>query len=222
METLDEITREIYARFEEDVRRLHAIEPLWQPCTNCSDGYCCKNETVPVMQHEWERIVKFVRSEMPENQKRRLQTNVDRGRPKCPFLMRERCSVYPVRAWTCRIYPYTISQHRANHPGKFIAPFCPAYAQVFGSKEHDLAAYQPEIVQKLTDCPLVEIRIKDNLKFWVIDISFYAAEIWAALPRNDKGVMDGDDMHNWMGVVKYLRDSRRIDHSRFLNLLGLD
>ncbi len=221
MDGLVEKTLDIYARFEKEVGRLHQIEPLWQPCNDCTDGYCCRSETVPVMKHEWERIINFVKTEMPDNQKRRLQTNIEKGKPKCPFLMRERCAVYAVRTWTCRIYPYTISSHRAAHQGEFIVPYCAAYAATFGSRENRLEAYRPQIIQKMEGTNLVKIRIKDSLEFWVIEISAYSAEFAAMLPRNEKGLMDGDDMHNWAGIVKYLRDNRKIDQAKFLELLGL-
>jgi Fe-S-cluster containining protein len=222
VDELLERTLDIYARFENDVQHLHEIETMWKPCTQCTDGYCCKVETVPVMKHEWERIVQFVKTGMPASEKRRLQTNIDKGKPKCPFLMRERCAVYPVRTWTCRIYPYTISTYRIAHKGEFIVPYCAAYAAIFGSKENRLEAYPPQIIEKLEGSNLVKIRIKDKLEFWVIDITAYAEEFAALLPKTEKGVMDGDDMHNWVGVVKYLRDNRQIDQSKFLELLGLD
>jgi Fe-S-cluster containining protein len=222
MDELVERTLDIYARFEIEVRRLHEMEPLWNACQDCQDGYCCKRETVPVMKHEWERIVEFVKSNFSEGQKRRLQTNIEKGKPKCPFLMRERCAVYPARTWTCRIYPYTVSHQRVAHNGEFIAPYCSAYAPLFGSREDCLDAFQYTVRERIENTNLIKIRINDQLEFWVIDITTYAVQFAALLPRNEKGVMDGDDMHNWAGVVKLLRDRRQIDQTKFLELLGLD
>jgi Fe-S-cluster containining protein len=222
MDELIKRTQEIYSEFEKEVQVLHLRETLWHPCTACPDCYCCRHETVPVMTHEWERIVSFVKKEMPARQKRRLESQVDKGKPKCPFLMNERCSVYPARAWTCRIYPYTISNYRIAHASQFIAPYCRAYQTIFNAREGKLEAFPYEVLEKEEQCHLVKIRINSQQEFWVIDITEYAQEFHRLLPQNEEGVLDGDDMHNWVGSIRFLRDTRRIDQSKFLELLGLD
>jgi Fe-S-cluster containining protein len=222
MDELLKRTQEIYTQFEAEVQLLHLKEPLWHSCQACPDGYCCRNEKVPVMKHEWERLIHFVKNEMPANHKRRLESQIDKGKSKCPFLMHDRCMVYPVRAWTCRIYPYTISTHRIAHAGNFIAPYCNAYRGIFSIREGPLESFPYVVLETADDSHLVKIRINDQHEFWVIDITEYALEFYRLLPKDAKGVLDGDDMHNWVGAVRYLRDSRRIDQSKFLELLGLD
>lgn len=225
MDDLSEWLSNLYDRFNSDVQALFEKEPIWKSCSNCPDGHCCQRETVPVMTPEWDNIIKYVKCNFTKLNKLRFEKNVDRGRLPCPFLLHNRCAVYSVRPWSCRIYPYTISFHKSPttiQNGDFFAPYCPSLAPKFGVKVKQLIRYTPVILDRLRNSNLVKIQINPNLSFWIIDITQYQDEYENKMPKNEVGTLLGDDMHRWVGLIKYLKDARKINQSKFLELLGLD
>ena len=225
---MDESTEwlsKLYERFENDIQMLFQKEPLWKDCSNCSDGYCCQRETVPVMSPEWDNIIKYVKSNFTNIDKRRFETNVDKERLACPFLFHNRCAVYPIRPWSCRIYPYTISFHNSpttTQSGDFFTPYCPTLAPIFGTKVRQIVRCEPAILGRLENSNLIQIQIDTTQPFMVIDITQYQNQYENNMPKNEFGTLLGDDMHKWVGLIKYLRDARKINQSKFLKLLGLD
>lgn len=215
----------LYDKFNADVQLLLEKEPLWRVCSTCPDGHCCRRETVPVMGLEWDNIIRYLKSSFTKANKRIFQTNVDKGGLPCPFLIHDRCSVYSVRPWSCRIYPYTISFHTSlitSQSGTFYAPYCPTLAFPTGGKIGQLISYQPDVLNRLPDSRLVNVQINQNQSFWLIDITSYQSEYETFMPKNEYGTLFGDDMHKWVGLIKYLRDTGKIDQSKFLESLGLD
>lgn len=215
----------LYERFNNDVQLLFEKETLWESCLNCPDGQCCQRVTIPVMGPEWDNIIKYVKSNFNRINKRRFETNVERGRFSCPFFFRNSCAVYSVRPWSCRIYPYTISFFKSLitfQNGDFFAPSCSSLAPKFGIKTKNSIRYEPTILERLPNSNLVNIQINPNLSFWIIDITKYQDEYENKMPKNEDGTLLGDSMHNWVGIPKLLRDSRKINQSKFLYLLGLE
>ena len=215
----------LYERFNNDVQLLLKKETLWKYCSNCPDGHCCQRITIPVMSPEWNEIITYIKSNFTKSDKRRFETNVEKGRYSCPFLFHNRCAVYSVRPWSCRIYPYTISFFKSLitfQNGEFISLNCLSLAPKFGVKQNKTILYEPTILERLPNSNLINIRINPNLSFWIIDITQYQDEYENNMPKNEDGTLLGDSMHNWGRFPKLLRDSRKINQSKFLELLGLE
>lgn len=216
---------QLYEDFDKDVQSLMEIEPLWHTCSSCPDGFCCQRETVPVMTPEWNKIVQYVRATFGPIQKRRYEQNIERQRIQCPFLVRNRCGVYSVRPWSCRIYPYTISFYHSditNQKGDFIAPHCPNLAQRFDTQVGKIIHYKSTILERAQNINLVKIKIETEKTFWILDITRYQEAYERQMPKNELGVLEGDHMHNWVGLAKYARDTKFIDYNKYMEILGLD
>lgn len=72
-------------------------------CTNC--GICCS--IVPITEHEFQKIKRFVKNKMTLQQIYRLK-NQERTPLQCIFFDNEKriCSVYPVRPDICKMYGF--------------------------------------------------------------------------------------------------------------------
>ena len=222
---MSEWLRHFYRRFDNDVRILLSQEPLWKACHSCHDGYCCRKEEIPVMGEEWNLVTDYVRRELSKRSKDRFLANIESERIQCPFLFGHRCAVYPVRPWACRIFPYTISFYRSPitfQSGGIFLPYCPTLAPLFGVKQDDKLYCQPEVVERFENGRLVKCQLEKLGLLWLIDISEYFREYEERLPKNEWGTLDGDRMHNWVGLPKLLRDTGVIDEGKFRGSLGLD
>jgi len=215
----------LYERLEKDVRLLSEEEPFWKVCHDCTDGYCCQKNAIPVMSMEWDMVTRYVKKTFSNRNKGRLMDNIESKRIWCPFLFSGKCSVYPVRPWSCRIYPYVISFHSSKitfQTGYISLPLCRSLAKSFGIKVGEIAFLAPEILSRHTSGKLVKCSLEKPRPLWYVDATDYFAEYENNMPKNESGVLDGDDMHRWVELPKYLRDIGKISQQKFREVLGLD
>jgi Fe-S-cluster containining protein len=224
MKTSDWLTQ-FYERFDEEVRLLLNKEPFWRICSSCPDGDCCRRIRVPVMSPEWENIVAYVKKNFSERNKNRYFKNVISQKAKCPFLFGNRCSVYSVRPWSCRIYPYVVSFYSTPlviQSGNFIAPSCPTLAKPFGVIEGTISLCRAIPLEKDETGRLFKCQLERPRPLWMIDASDYFQEYDNNMPRNEDGKLDGWDMDDWVRFPLYLNYAGEITQTKFLELLGLD
>ncbi|MCL2706805.1 MAG: YkgJ family cysteine cluster protein [Dehalococcoidia bacterium] len=185
-------------RFDKEIELLYAIEPFWNICNLCSDGYCCSHKTYLAMQshgnpfstEEWFLQLEYVRDSFTPEQQKQLLRNILSPRPACIFLFGNRCSVHPARAWACRVHPYVISYYPAsNHlfpVGEIALPSCPAMTTSFDIKQGALVVQQPKPLERYTEGNLIKIKLRKRKPIWVIDATPYIAEYQQRVPRQLK------------------------------------
>ena len=192
--------KDFYGRFEADATRLYAREPLWRVCRNCPDGYCCSRPTYiartrafnPYLYEDWRLMLEYIRDNFSTIDKKRLAEHISSPEKKCIFLYDRRCRIHPVRSWTSRVHPYTVS----FHPGsRFFAtssmelPSCPAMAEKFGVSPGELRIKKVEPLSRDLEANLVRVKIKKSKPLWVIDASAYVREYEGHIPLQ-KSLMD--------------------------------
>lgn len=98
------------------------------PFIKCKEGcaYCCKEGEYPLSELEYINLM-FCYNELEDSVKDRVNENIsnllNKSREKmyeCPFLIDNRCSVYPSRALICR----TFGLISYNEKGRKKVPFC--------------------------------------------------------------------------------------------------
>ena len=142
---------DFFERFDHEVRLLLKEEPFWRGCYKCSDGHCCSKPVLPIMDPEWSLITVFIRESFSPQDKRRLMQNIESTRFRCIFLFSNRCSVYRVRPWICRIFPHTISFFSSPitfQVGGIALPSCPTLAAAFGLKVDQTFFQHPAVVAR--------------------------------------------------------------------------
>jgi len=214
-----------YERFEKDVRLLLEEEPFWRICHDCPDGYCCQRNAIPVMTIEWDIVTNHIKKTFSNRNKGRLMDSIESKRIRCPFLFSGKCSIYPVRPWSCRIYPYVISFYSSEttfQTGYINLPPCPSLASSFGIEVGEMVFCAPEILLRHANGKLVKCSLEKPQPLWYINVTDYFAEYENNMPKNDAGVLDGSDMHAWLDFIKYLRDTGKISQQKFRELLGLN
>jgi Fe-S-cluster containining protein len=190
---LDEFNR----RFEQDVRKLHRKEPFWAVCQHCPDGYCCSKTIYatqqwsgnPYLIEDWSRMLVYVRDIFSNEDKARLGRNIASGSGQCIFTYRNRCSIYPVRPWSCRTHPYTVSFHADNDlfpSGEIALPSCPALCRPLGLKKDELMVSKAVITERDPDSSLVKLRIRKHKPVWVIDATEYVMQYEKNAPPPQK------------------------------------
>lgn len=215
---------EFFQRFDDEVKLLLKEEPFWEVCHQCPDGYCCSKPTLPIMGEEWLLIQDYVKQNFSRQSKKRLLENIERARLQCIFLFGNRCSVYSVRPWACRIYPYTISFHTSPitfQVGGVALPSCPTLASAFGLKQDQLFFHYPNVLSRHSS-RLVKCKLKKHKPLWLIDGSDYFRKYEAKMPKNEEGTLDGSNMHEWVEFAKLAKQKGYIDNSKFLSSFGLD
>ncbi len=99
-----------------------------KPFIKCKEGcaYCCREGEYPISELEYINLM-FYYNELEDNIKDRVNENIsnllEKSREKmyeCPFLVDNRCSVYPARAIICR----TFGLISYDEKGKKRMPFC--------------------------------------------------------------------------------------------------
>ena len=94
----------------------------------CKEGcaYCCREGEYPISELEYINLM-FYYNELEDNIKDRVNENIsnllEKSREKmyeCPFLVDNRCTVYPARAIICR----TFGLISYDEKGKKRMPFC--------------------------------------------------------------------------------------------------
>ncbi len=174
-------------RFDSDINYLTGKEPLWKTCAGCRDGHCCGHDIYPatVSQlnpyrlEEWWLMLEYVRDNFSVEEKKKLVRNVISDRPDCIFLFGNRCSIYPARAWSCRLHPFTISFHPSSRyfpTGEIALPSCPALSPVFGLKKDELFVQRPEVISKDRRHNLVQLKLKKHKPLWLMDATEYVEE----------------------------------------------
>ena len=187
-----------YARFGEETRLLHEIEPFWRPCQKCPDGFCCSRliysvqnggEGNPFIIEDWTRMLKYVQLAFTQANKTRLIRSILSNSNNCIFLVDGRCSIYPARPWSCRTHPYTVSfyPNPVLFPLSEIAlPSCPALAGSFGIKKDQLWLQPLPAASRDPRRNLVKIKLKKNKPIWLIDASDYIQEYEKNAPSADR------------------------------------
>ena len=99
-----------------------------KPFIKCKEGcaYCCREGEYPISELEYINLM-FYYNELEDNIKDRVNENIsnllEKSREKmyeCPFLVDNKCSVYPARAIICR----TFGLISYDEKGKKRMPFC--------------------------------------------------------------------------------------------------
>ena len=99
-----------------------------KPFIKCKEGcaYCCREGEYPISELEYINLM-FYYNELEDNIKDRVNENIsnllEKSREKmyeCPFLIDNKCSVYPARAIICR----TFGLISYDEKGKKRMPFC--------------------------------------------------------------------------------------------------
>ena len=99
-----------------------------KPFIKCKEGcaYCCREGEYPISELEYINLM-FYYNELEDNIKDRVNENIsnllEKSREKmyeCPFLVDNRCSVYPARAIICR----TFGLISYDEKGRKRMPFC--------------------------------------------------------------------------------------------------
>ena len=99
-----------------------------KPFIKCKEGcaYCCKDGEYPVSELEYVNMM-FYYNELEDSLKDRVNENIknllEKSRGKmyeCPFLIDNKCSIYPARAIICR----TFGLISYDDKGKKRIPFC--------------------------------------------------------------------------------------------------
>lgn len=226
--SLTEIARwlsDFYERFDHEVRLLLEEEPFWKVCYQCSDGYCCSKPVLPIMSPEWSLIQNFIKENFSPQDKHRLLQNIESTRLQCIFLFDNRCSVYQVRPWICRIFPHTISFFSSAitfQVGGIALPNCPNLARAFGLKVDETFFQYPTVVARSSINKLVKCKLKKHKPLWLIDGTEYWREYEGKMPKNEDGTLDGWNMHQWVDFAKLARNKGYFDENKFLEYFGLD
>jgi Fe-S-cluster containining protein len=196
--------KDFYRRFDEDVRLCTKVEPFWQTCQRCPDGYCCGQLTLPVIQgrnpfvaEDWWLMVEYVRDKFSAKDKKQMARNLLSPGKECTFLFGNRCSVYPNRSWFCRVHPNTISFHpnAGLFPVATVAlPSCPSLAPAFGIKVNKLLIQQPQVISRHPDGRLVQLKLRKHKPLWFIDASDYLKEYESHVPWHERPTSDWDKL----------------------------
>jgi len=193
-------------RFDDEVSLLYKIEPFWQACQKCPDGYCCAHEIFPVLQsagnpfkaEEWWLMLEYVRDNFSPDEKRQLVQNILSKRKDCVFLFGNRCGVHPARPWACRVHPYTISFHHnpAVFPvGELALPACPALAASFDIKKDELVVQRPKVLARYKEGHLVQIKLRKHKPLWLIDATDYVKEYERHIPlKKERPLSDWEEL----------------------------
>lgn len=216
---------DLFQRFDCDIELLLNEEPFWKVCHQCPDGNCCTKPIVPTMGEEWSLIRNFVKERFSVDEKKKLLRNIKAKQLQCIFLVNNRCSIYPVRPWACRIFPYTISFYSSpitKQVGGLALPSCPTLASAFSLKVGELFFHRPPVLYRHSSGRLVKCKLKKHRPLWLIDISEYWHEYEQNMPKNEAGTLEGWNMHEWVGFAKYARETGLINDSKFLEQFGLD
>lgn len=216
---------QLYKRFDKEVQLLLSKEPFWNICHSCPDGYCCRKSKIPVMSLEWDNITAYVKENFSKRNKDRYLENVMSQKIQCPFLFDNRCSVYPVRPWSCRIYPYIVSFYSTPlviQSGSFIQPSCPTLAKSFGVTQGEISLIRAVVLEKDETGRLLKCQLQKPRPLWLIDASDYFQEYVESMPKNENGILDGWSMHEWVGFTVYMKNTGAITQAKLLEVLGLD
>ena len=202
--------RNLYARFDADVKRLHDIESTWLACRKCPDGFCCSRGTYvfpqnsnPFLIEDWWLMLEYVRDNFGASDKERLARHIISKRTACIFLFNNRCSVYSVRPWGSRIHPYTINVSANNEffpAGKIELPSCPSLASAFGLKRDEKVIQTPAVIERPADGSLVKVKLKKHRPVWVIDTSDYVKE-YQEFARN-KEIIPADEVERFLMLAE--------------------
>ena len=198
--------KDFYRRFEAEIGNLYERESFWRTCQNCPDGYCCSHATYialhrasnPYLYEDWWLMLEYIRDNFSAIEKRQLAGQIKAPGQTCIFLFGNRCGLHPVRSWTSRIYPYTVS-FRANSrfflDSQIELPSCPAMAEHFGLKtgQSCLQTVSPQARDAKSNLVLVKLRKYRPL--WVIDASTYVQEYESHIPP-EKTIPEWQDLFN--------------------------
>lgn len=123
-------------------KRLEKMFEAQKPFIKCKEGcaYCCKEGEYPVSELEYLNMM-FCYNTLEDTIKDKVNENIasllEKSRERvyeCPFLVDNKCSIYPARALICRAFGL-ISY---NDSGKKCIPFCVDlnlnYADVYDKK----------------------------------------------------------------------------------------
>lgn len=215
---------DFFKRFDSEVQFLYKEEPLWKACYKCLSGHCCSKPVLPIMGAEWDLIRDFVKEQFSPKDKKRLLRKIESLSLECIYLVENRCSVYPVRPWICRLFPYTISFYSSPltaQVGGIALPSCPTFAPVFGLKINELFFQYPKILTRHSSNRLVKCKLKKHRPLWLIDGTEYWREYEREMPKTANGVLDGMNMHEWVGIAKSGRDQGVIEVNNYLAYFGL-
>jgi Fe-S-cluster containining protein len=224
MDKINDWLIQFYRRFDKEVRLLLSKEPFWKICHQCPDGDCCKKSLIPVMTPEWDNIVEYVKKNFPKRNKERYLENVMSQNIQCPFLFDSRCSVYSVRPWSCRIYPYIVSFYSTPlviQSGNFIMPSCPTLAQSFGVNQGEISFCKAVSLERDKTGQLFKCQLQQPRPLWLIDASDYFQEYDKNMPKNENGNLEGWNMHQWFEFALHMKDTGEFTETKFLEFLGL-
>jgi len=213
-----------FKRFDSEIQFLYKEEPFWKSCYKCVDSHCCKKPTLPIMAAEWDLIRDFVQEQFLPKNKERLLQKIESPSLECIYLVGNHCSVYPVRPWICRLFPYTISFYSSpitTQVGGIALPSCPTFVQIFGLKVDELFFQYPKVLTRHRGNNLVQCKLKKHRPLWLIDGTEYWREYEREMPKNENGVLDGMNMHEWVGIAKLGRDQGVIEINNYLAYFGL-
>ena len=216
---------QFYKRFNKDVKLLLSKEPFWEICHSCPDGYCCRRSAIPVMTPEWNNIIRYVRDNLTNRNKNRYFKNVMSQEIQCPFLFDNRCLVYPVRPWACRIYPYVVSFYSTPlviQSGNFIPPSCPTLAKSFGVNQGEITLCKAIPLEKDETRRLLKCQLQQPKPLWLIDASDYFQEYDKNMPKNANGTLEGSNMHEWLECALKMKNTGQITQAKLLKVLGMD
>ena len=117
-----------------------------KPFIKCKEGcaYCCREGEYPISELEYINLM-FYYNELEDSVKDRVNENIsnllEKSREKmyeCPFLVDNRCSVYPARAIICR----TFGLISYDEKGRKRMPFCVDldlnYSNVYDKNVHKI------------------------------------------------------------------------------------
>ncbi len=127
-------------------KELEKMFSAQKPFIKCKEGcaYCCKEGEYPISELEYINLM-FYYNELEDSIKDRVNENIsnllEKSREKmyeCPFLVDNRCAVYPARAIICRAFGLISYDDK----GKKRIPFCVDldlnYSDVYDKKSHKL------------------------------------------------------------------------------------
>ena len=216
--------KDFYIRFEREIQLLYEEEPFWKSCVKCTGGHCCMTTSLPIMTVEWDLIQEFVREQFSPIDKGKLLKRIESPGEECIFFFGNHCSVYPVRPYVCRQFPYTISFYSSpisTHVGGITLPSCPTFAHSFGLKEGEVFFQPLKALNRDISNHLVQCKLKKHRPLWLIDGTEYCREYEREIPKNETGTLEGMTIHDWVRVAKLRRDKGEIEITDYLAYFGL-
>jgi Fe-S-cluster containining protein len=201
--------RDFYQRFEGEIQLLYREEPFWKSCSKCSSNQCCRTTSHPIMTAEWDLVREFVREQLSPANREKISKRIERPGPDCIFLIGNRCSVYPVRPFVCRQYPYTVSfysSHISANVGGITLPSCPTFASSFGLKVGAVFFQSVRVLDRHGSSHLVRCKLKRHRPLWLIDGTEYCREYERETPKNETGTLEGMELHDWVRLARLRRD----------------